>query len=708
MRDQVRYKAFISYSHKDARYARRIHRFIEGYSVPKYLVGKQSACGPVPQKLRPVFKDREELPTAADLGAAVREAVDASEHLIVICSPMSAKSRWVNEEVLAFKRTGRADRIQCVIVSGEPYASELPGREAEECFCEALRFKLGEDGQLNSVRAEPVAADARHGGDGRYLARLKIIAGLLGVGLDELRQRDLQRRNRRMAAIAAASMAGMAFTLMLAWVASAARDDAERRREQADDLIGFMLGDLRERLNEVGRLDVLDSVTAKALDYFAELPPQDLSEEALANRAEALMQLGQVQMTRGRLADAMTPFQESLIATEELSSRDPGNLDRLFDVGQAHFWVGYVHWETDNLDAADQSLRRYHEISQTLFDAAPENDDYSLELGYSFNNLAVLSDRRGDSKAAQDYNRRMIELSRSILDRDPDNETYRRALGEALSWSGTILRNDNQFVASVKRFGEYLQLAEEASRLDPADTQWIDHRMLANRLLGDSNLDLGHAGIAQGYYQAGIALAQSLIEIEPANEYWQVEHSLFVQRLAQMSIRQGMLEQGLQSIAATRAMVSAHLASNPDNIDWLFVSTELDLIAGKALLALGDLDAANQMARTVSDGARQLVEENPTRVATRALSSRSLIFNAMVAETDPESPLDRDIWEDVLAAISGPGAEPRSPDARDAHIRAALYAGMPDDVAGDIGLLREAGYRHPDFVAVLREHDIEY
>ncbi len=68
---------------------------------------------------------------------------------IVICSPQAAKSKWVNEEILAFKRLGREDRIFCLIVGGEPNATDMPGREDEECFPPALRFRLGQDGDLS-------------------------------------------------------------------------------------------------------------------------------------------------------------------------------------------------------------------------------------------------------------------------------------------------------------------------------------------------------------------------------------------------------------------------------------------------------------------------------------------------------------------------------------------------------------------------------
>ena len=214
--DQPKYRAFLSYSHRDAKWAQWLHRQLESYRPPKKLVGVSTARGPVPKRLTPVFRDREELASATDLGSVITEALQQSACQIVICSPPAAKSRWVNEEILAFKRLGREDRIFCLIIAGEPNATDQPGAVVEECFPPALRFRLGADGQLSDVRTEPIAADARHGKDGRNAAKLKLIAGVLGVGYDALRRREQQRRNRRLFALTCSALAGMVVTSGLA------------------------------------------------------------------------------------------------------------------------------------------------------------------------------------------------------------------------------------------------------------------------------------------------------------------------------------------------------------------------------------------------------------------------------------------------------------------------------------------------------------
>src|SRR5688572_22011481 len=91
----ARYRAFISYSHRDAAFGRRLHRRLEAYRIPRRLVGRTTPLGAVPRRLAPIFRDREELPAADDLTTEVRAALAASGALIVVCSPAAAASPWV-------------------------------------------------------------------------------------------------------------------------------------------------------------------------------------------------------------------------------------------------------------------------------------------------------------------------------------------------------------------------------------------------------------------------------------------------------------------------------------------------------------------------------------------------------------------------------------------------------------------------------------
>lgn len=224
------YWAFISYSHQDKSWGDWLHKALETYRVPARLRGRVMSAGvPVPTRLNPIFRDREELPTATNLGQTINDALARSRTLVVICSPRSARSHWVDEEIRTFQRMGRADRILCLIVDGEPNAGDKPAGGPEECFPEAIRFTL------DGTRTEPIAADARPGKDGRRDAKLKLIAGILGVSYDELKQRELQRRQRMLAVVTGSALVLVVIMgVLTAWALVAHAQAESARSAEAD------------------------------------------------------------------------------------------------------------------------------------------------------------------------------------------------------------------------------------------------------------------------------------------------------------------------------------------------------------------------------------------------------------------------------------------------------------------------------------------
>lgn len=273
----MKYWAFISYSHTDKQWGDWLHKALETYPVPRRLVGRESRDGTVPPRLFPIFRDREELPVSADLSTNINEALKESRYLIVVCSPRSASSRWVGEEIKTFKRLGREDRILALIVDGEPNASEGKAgfRAEDECFPEPMRYRVDANGELSSVRTEPIAADARKGKDGRENAKLKLLAGLLGVGYDGLRQRDNERRLRRARVIGAAALVLMGiFAGLASWAVIAARLAATQKRQTQRLLVA----------SDMARADELFAKedAASALCFLARATEQDPDEHSAA------------------------------------------------------------------------------------------------------------------------------------------------------------------------------------------------------------------------------------------------------------------------------------------------------------------------------------------------------------------------------------------------------------------------------------------
>ncbi len=160
---ELKYRAFISYSHADTVWAKWLHRGLESFHIDKDLAGRVTATGQVPQALRPIFRDRDEFTAGHALAEQTLASLDDSHALIVICSPASAKSRYVNEEVRLFKSRHRERPLIPLIVDGKP---DDPDRE---CFPPALKYALDANGHITADQTELLAADAREDGDGKNL-----------------------------------------------------------------------------------------------------------------------------------------------------------------------------------------------------------------------------------------------------------------------------------------------------------------------------------------------------------------------------------------------------------------------------------------------------------------------------------------------------------------------------------------------------------
>jgi hypothetical protein len=240
MAAERRYAAFISYSHADEKLASWLHRKLEAYRTPGPLVGRTTALGKIGKRVGKVFRDRAELGADHDLGGEIRAALERSDALIVLCSPRSAQSRYVHEEIRYFKSLGRGERIMAAIAGGEPHAAgkKVGHRvlsDADECFPPALLRQLGEDGAISHTPEpmEPIAADFRHGKDEHEGGKLKLIAGLLGVGLDDLIQRERVAQRWRMRGVAALAVVFAGLALAAAGFAVLAERNAAQARLQA-------------------------------------------------------------------------------------------------------------------------------------------------------------------------------------------------------------------------------------------------------------------------------------------------------------------------------------------------------------------------------------------------------------------------------------------------------------------------------------------
>ena len=688
LRLRTRYYAFLSYSHKDKELADWLHRELERFRVPSSLAGRLTANGVVPRRLTPIFRDEQDLSAGADLAEEIKAALAASQFLVVLCSPTAAKSRWTNQEIESFKRTRPEGCVLAAVVAGEHIASDIAGREDEECFPPALRFKYDRRGHRTAKRAEPLAADFRVSGEGQRTAFLKLVAGMLGVGLDELVQREQTRRHRRMAWLAAGSLGGMAIASALALAAIEARDAARDQRREAEGLVAFMLGDLKDKLEPIGKLDALDGVGSRVLAYYSKQDTSELTDAALSQRSKALSLMAQVANSRGDSQTALKLYRQATAGTAEAMRRDPNNAQAIFDHAQNVFYVGEIAEHSEDYRTAEESMREYQRLAQRMVALQPDNLKYRMEVQYADANLGiVLYDQRRFVEAVAQF-KSALSTMEAISTADPNNKAYRIGVAEALTWLADAERSMGDYDEAIAN--RQRAVATYAGMYDKwRDVKFRERLSVAQRYLAYFYAERGQVDPAKKQFQAAIDNAAALTALEPNNALW-----------LSYGAAAHVIRARLLALTGDRANAAADLASacqtfqqllsrpNP-RPEWRKGPYACALSRADLALATGAKDQAVAAAEQAVVAAQQIQSSDTVEDAFRL--ARAYRFAGDAQRDRGDLAAARIAWAKGLAIIPAVAAE--SPDEMNDHAVLLQRNGRNAEAEALTARLRAMGYR---------------
>ena len=502
------YVAFISYSHRDTVWAAWIQKAIERYSLPSSFAKSTG----LDRRLGKVFRDREELSTGQNLGDHLLEALDNSDNLIVICSPNAVSSQWVGKEIEYFKSIGRGDRIFALLVEGG---------------AEALPEPLLTDVRGNPL--EPLAADPRKEADGKRLAKLKIISGILNTNLDQLVQRERARqRQQRGLFLAAANVVALSIGSAL-YFEQAQRYEAEQKALERELGIQNVMSmtDFVKRTRQYYDKAALKYVSDEFSEYLDRFNDAELTTDQKAAKADALRVVGESTYDLGDVETSLKAYGESRDLYQSASTLRPDDVDLAIEAAFSDFYVGVTHFYEGNLASAKQPLERYADQISTLFNQNPDHPvllsesvaapnavltllvessnkmntdlavqiekatsavDFALAIAPSNAEILYLSQGPMDYAAdahmkscevfdALPYQKRAVDYARKAVELDPRNRQYRTNLANALFSLAELTIVSADFTEAVPLLTETYELQNMLFTDDP------ENRYLANRIL---------------------------------------------------------------------------------------------------------------------------------------------------------------------------------------------------------------------------------
>ena len=695
-----KYSAFISYSHEDDAWAKWLQRVLETYRVPSRLVGTQTAAGTLPRRLAPVFRDRSDLPSATDLGANINEALGESANLIVVCSPSASTSHWVNEEIRAFRRLGRGDRIFCLIVAGEPNASDLPGRQSEECFVPALRYLDGTEGQLTGQRFEPIAADARAGGDGKTNVKLKILSGLLDVGFDELKRREHRRRYQRMTAVASLAVVVMLITTGLAIDALVARKAAEQRQKEAENLVAFMLGDLNDKLRQVQRLDILEAVDNHAMAYFLSRPIREVSEQTLMLRVKALQKIGNVREDQGKLPAAMESYGAASTLAAELVRRAPGDSEREAVYAETLNHIGNGYWFEGDLDHALGSFQRAIVLLKHSTAVRPSNSALAA-LSSARTNAGRVLEARGDFEAARTLYEAVLATYKTLASRQPDEARWQSNLADAYDSLGKIALEQGELTRAISAYRDVRGIKAQLLANGPGDRNVQESLLLSNAILGRTLALCGANEAASRYVNAAVSAARVLVAFDATQADWREELALYNLMLGGFARSAGRFGEAAGRDGESMRVLGELVSKDKTNNAWRQELARVQVESGRLQLALGEFAQAEQSLAMALGTITADRKATPVDRSLRLLEAEGQIVMGQIAVRRNDRAAAREHWTQALEAIGSVARVGADPNVLAARASALLLLDDTGAAGPVVGQLASMGYRTHDFDVLL-------
>ena len=442
------------------------------------------------------------------------------------------------------------------------------------------------------------------------------------------------------------------------------RSIAVRERREVEQTMAFILEDLRPRLDEVGRLDVLQGAADLVLAYYSGRNVEELGERDLLLYARGLQLIGEVQLKQGTHAKALAAFERERDMLERLARKTPVDPDVLFSLSQAEYYIGELAFRSDDFLGALGQFREYERVAERLAAIDPKNPRWAMEVAYATSNQASM------------YNFLARQAS-------PRGDEYERLNAELREESIRLKRD----------------LVAEHAGFRPAVVA------LANDLSFRSGRRVAACDLAGARADAteAVSLVRAYVATSPEDNDARFRLCMVLSRAAGLARAAGELEESLMLYRRMQTQARALVEIEPDNAAWLQERAYGFMLEGAVLVDLGRYDEALPVlraARTYLEDLHDRVPENGA--APRGLAHASLAeARAALAAGDPTAALaatqEGQRWLEGLD----------TPPARMAAAWLAITRGRAHKALGDAATATAAFEAAMDLVAPAPEADAE-
>jgi eukaryotic-like serine/threonine-protein kinase len=479
----------------------------------------------------------------------------------------------------------------------------------------------------------------------------------------------------------------------------AARQEAATRRDQAEELIGFMLGDLRRKLEPLGKLDLLDDVGERALAYSRSLRPELMSGAELARSSKALSQLGEVRIAQGRLAEATSIFARARELATVATAKDPADHSAQLALMAAYFGEGEASRRSGDVETALRHNELYLATAGRLAAAAPQNADYRIEQAYAHANVGALLMGLARYDEARTHFEEALRIKRARLARDPLNLEWQADLANTINKVGVNLLRTGDLGAARLQFAEQKRIHQVLVGIAPDHAQWKSGLAASHAFLAALLINMGELDEAQRETEAELRIAESLVGTDAENTSWKRNLAMTTARLAMLRGWRGQTADSKRGFRAAETLLADLVRRDPKR-----ASHTVDLAVTYSRSAMSRLERGEvALAREEWRHARELLGSNPAASANRQAALEVWVAGAAVARAAGDQATLDTLRVSADALLDAPPlASSSDPEVLALRARLLVSTGRREEAGPWIARLGAAGYRQPDYEWTVR------
>ncbi len=350
--------------------------------------------------------------------------------------------------------------------------------------------------------------------------------------------------------------------IALGWLTQSLQQRTEQLETSitsAQNLVSTVLYDFKEKLEPLGKLELLEAVGAKAKDYFDQSGTRNLSPQSLVQWTESLNIMGQVHADKLEYDEAQALFEKSKQALDEALTDNADNIGLLKQAMLTNYWLGFVHYRRHEYDQAQPFNKIYLAYAQALAAKQPSLEEWQMEISYALTNLGAVAEKTSNLHDATIFLAKSATIKRKLVEAAPNNHKLRDGLANTLSWQASTTKKLGALTAALQLHDEALAEGNVLLEINPENLKWVLRVALLGHMRAETLYDMGF--LKQSHSQSLTVNRQlkRLVENDPSNDRAKKRLAYNHVLLSRTLRHQGRYDEGLRYINSAFAL-SQHAA----------------------------------------------------------------------------------------------------------------------------------------------------